>query len=64
MPMRKTALMAWLLAQETQQWSAPPKPPRQRKNLRGYLFSGMRAMTLISKSNPASQFTPMAVQFG
>nr|WP_294168437.1 hypothetical protein [uncultured Sphingomonas sp.] len=25
---------------------------------------GMRAITLISKSNPASQFTPTAVQFG
>jgi hypothetical protein len=24
----------------------------------------MRAMTLISKSNPASQLTPIAVQFG
>ena len=26
--------------------------------------SGMRAMTLISKSNPASQLTPIAVQLG
>jgi hypothetical protein len=26
--------------------------------------AGMRAMTLISKSKPASQFTPTAVQFG
>ncbi len=25
---------------------------------------GMRATTLISKSKPASQFTPTAVQFG
>jgi hypothetical protein len=25
---------------------------------------GRRAMTLISKSKPASQFTPTAVQFG
>jgi hypothetical protein len=25
---------------------------------------GIRAMTLISKSNPASQLTPIAVQFG
>ena len=26
--------------------------------------AGMRAITLISKSNPASQLTPIAVQFG
>ena len=30
----------------------------------GYASFGMRAMTLISKSKPASQFTPIAVQFG
>jgi hypothetical protein len=29
-----------------------------------YARDGMRAITLISKSNPASQFTPMAVQLG
>lgn len=28
------------------------------------VLSGIRAMTLISKSNPASQFTPIAVQVG
>ena len=29
-----------------------------------YVLLGMRAITLISKSKPASQFTPIAVQFG
>jgi predicted transcriptional regulator len=30
----------------------------------GDIQPGIRAMTLISKSNPASQLTPIAVQFG
>ena len=29
-----------------------------------YAFSGMRAITLISKSKPDSQVTPTAVQLG
>lgn len=29
-----------------------------------YFVSGVLAITLISKSNPASQVTPTAVQFG
>lgn len=29
-----------------------------------YVLLGMRAITLISKSKPASQLTPIAVQFG
>lgn len=36
--------------------------PRARGRYQG--LAGMRAMTLISKSKPASQFTPSAVQFG
>lgn len=35
-----------------------------RLSLMRYADSGMRAITLISKSKPASQFTPTAVQFG
>lgn len=38
--------------------------PESRPGETLQLSAGIRAMTLISKSKPASQLTPTAVQFG
>lgn len=37
---------------------------RPLQDVRSHSLAGMRAITLISKSKPASQLTPIAVQFG
>ncbi|WP_156446399.1 MULTISPECIES: hypothetical protein [Hyphomicrobiales] len=39
-------------------------PSQDQPNCSAGAFSGMRAIALISKSNPASQFTPIAVHVG
>lgn len=47
-------------------WDVLQVLPESSANPNGMFLShpGMRPMTLISKSNPASQLTPIAVQFG
>jgi hypothetical protein len=43
---------------------AVPRSVGAGRQAAAYAASGMRAMTLISKSKPASQVTPIAVQLG
>lgn len=42
----------------------PPSSTQAPTSRTGSYWQGMRAITLISKSKPASQLTPTAVQFG
>lgn len=55
---RLTFVQSPLLSMDHASASVPSRPQAAEA------CSGIRAMTLISKSKPASQLTPTAVQFG